>query len=387
MKDQTPPSPWTNPFATPVPRRDPRAVLCSPPPPPPPPSPRRRRRLLLLLLFGGLVALPLIAAGGLVLALRIELARPIPHEGPLTFSVPAGASFRQVSRSLAAAGLIRKPLAFELYARLHGLTGQVKWGVYRFEGTHSSHQVLQRITGRVAGGDVAVVLPEGLNRWEVAARIEQAGVCPASAFLAALPEEQEGRLFPDTYRFFPRTRPEQVIDTLVRRFDEVWQALQAEVPSGSSEARRLGLGEPELITLASLVEKEARVADERPLVARVLLNRLARRMRLQSDPTCVYGPDTFARVPTPALCHDPQSRYSTYVLPGLPPGAIANPGRASLAAVLAPDPRPAAAELLYFVARRDGTGRHDFSRTLEEHEAKVHRYLRGGEGAVLPAQQ
>ncbi|MBM4319277.1 MAG: endolytic transglycosylase MltG [Deltaproteobacteria bacterium] len=359
----------------------PEPPLLSQPPLPPRPGPpaarRPRRRALLPRLLGLLLVAPLLAGGGLLLAVHLELSHPIPHPEPLTFSLPAGTSFRAAAQRLAAAGLIRRPLAFELYARLQGSTGRIKWGVYRFEGTLSPRQVLERITGGVAGGDVAVTLPEGLNRWEVAARLERAGVCPAGRFLAVLAEAQEGELFPETYRFFPDTPPERVIDTLQRLFTATWGELKAAHPQGLAEAQRLGLSERQLVVLASLVEKETRVAEERPRVARVLLNRLARGMKLQSDPSCVYGRETHALVPTPALCHDPQNRYSTYVISSLPPGPIANPGRASLAAVLAPDPRPEAAALLYFVARRDGTGRHDFSSTDEEHERKVQRYLRG----------
>ena len=333
------------------------------------------RRLLL-----GLLVLTLLAGAailGLLWLVEREMHRPFTLAEPVLIEVPRGATMRKAARSLARAGLIRWPAALELQARLQGNAARLKHGEYRFKGTLSAAKILERITTGVSRRDVRVTLPEGLNRWEVAERLGQAGICSAHSFLAALGEGKEGLLFPDTYRFFPNSSPEKLIRTLTRRFDAVWANIKSRHPQGLREAHERGLGDAELITLASLVEKEARVEAERPLIARVLLNRLERGWKLQSDPTCVYGPDTYRKVPSPTLCRDPSNRYSTYVHAGLPPGPIANPGAASLRASLSPTRGPDAARLLYFVARRDCTGRHDFSRTAREHNAKVRRYLGG----------
>jgi len=334
--------------------------MIPPAPPPPPPRPAWRRRL----------------ASGLLLAGYRELRRPLAHPQPVVFELPPGLGFRAAARRLHDAGLIGSPRLLELYARLAGHTGRIKSGVYRFAADASALDVLARLCGGVAGGDRALTLPEGLTRWEVAARLEQAGIVEAAALLPLLDDEQEGRLFPDTYRFFPQSPPADVLATLRGRFDQVFADLRQRHPQALAAAQRQGLGERELVTLASLIEKEAQVAAERPVIARVFYNRLARQMRLQSDPTCVYGAQTYREVPSPRRCHDPANRYSTYVHAGLPPTPIANPGRGSLQAALAPSDQPEHADLLFFVARRDGTGRHDFSRTGEEHARKVELYLR-----------
>ncbi len=332
-----------------------------------------RRRILSF----GLLALALLLGClwlGRVAYQELDRAQDLP--APVDFEVPKGANIRATADRLRAAGLLRWPASFEVYARWTGQAGALKAGRHRFAGRVSPRQVLDRITQAPRGGDVEVTLPEGLNRWEVAERLASAGVCSAAGFLAAAGPEAEGRLFPDTYRFFPGSDPARVRATLERRFEQVWGELSAALPQGLSAARKAGYGPAQLLTLASMVEEEAQVPEERALIARVFFNRLKKGWKLQSDPTCVYGESTWRQLPSPALCRDPKSRYSTYVIPGLPPGPISNPGRASLRAVLEPSQAPGSDALMFFVARWDGTGRHDFSATRQEHEAKVRKYLR-----------
>ncbi len=321
----------------------------------------------------------LVLAGGLVWLAWRELSVPQLITAPVTVEVPSGATVRQVADLLEEAGLVRWPGTFEAYVRLSRQAPGLKAGRYTFSGRLSPRAVLSRLLQGAPRPDVRVTLPEGLNRWEVAKRLEDAGVCPAKAFLDLVGRRSlEGRLFPDTYRFFPGSSPERVAKVLTERFDSVWARLRSSHAAGLAGAKAAGLSERDLIVLASLVEKEAKVAAERPVIARVFFNRLAKKWKLQTDPTCVYGRTTHQEVPSPKRCRDPNNRYSTYVHTGLPPGPIANPGRASLKAVLAPAATPEAAKLMFFVARRDGTGRHDFSVTDKEHRAKVRRYLRGG---------
>lgn len=321
------------------------------------------------LLFVGAVAL-------VALAWR-ELSTPRLLDPPVAVEIPTGATVRDVADRLADAGLVRWPGTFEAYVRLSGQAPGIKAGEYTFSGLRSSRQVLATLLKGAPRPDVRVTLPEGLNRWEVAQRLEAAGVCRAKPFLELVGRRSlEGRLFPDTYRFFPGSTPERVVGVLTARFDAVWGELRREHAAGLQAAKEAGLGERDLLILASLVEKEARVAVERPLIARVFFNRLAQGWKLQTDPTCVYGRTTHHEVPSPKRCRDPNNRYSTYVHGGLPPGPIANPGRASLQAVLSPADSAAASALMFFVARRDGSGSHDFSVSEREHTRKVQRYLK-----------
>ncbi|MFB6373202.1 MAG: endolytic transglycosylase MltG, partial [Bradymonadaceae bacterium] len=150
-------------------------------------------------------------------------------------------------------------------------------------------------------------------------------------------ESFEGYLYPDTYRFAENTTAPHIVRRMHERWKGVWKTIKHEHAESLGRLRQTyGFDRHDLVTLASLVEAETRLKSERPIVARVMLNRIDEGMRLQTDPTCVYGPDTYDKVPTPDLCNDPSNRYSTYVIDGLPPGPIGNPGRTSLAAALDP---------------------------------------------------
>jgi UPF0755 protein len=247
-----------------------------------------------------------------------------------------------------------------------------------------------------------VVVPEGWNRFDIAARLEKLKVAGKHAFLAAAtdpallkelhldgatdpalaPESAEGFLFPATYELALDTDPRDVVRTLVGAFEKRWGALAAEHQDGlASLDASLGFKRREVVILASIIEKEAAVDDERPIIASVFLNRLLdpafKPKRLQSDPTSAYGCFAIGQEvpacqgwsgkPTPAINKDPKNRYSTYVRNGLPPGPISNPGSRSIEAVMA----PAGTKYLYFVAA--GNGRHAFSETLDAHNDAVTR--------------
>jgi len=285
---------------------------------------------------------------------------------------------RAVARRLESAGVVRNRWVLTALARWRGSDRLVRPGDYRFAGTLSLDDVLAQLRAPT-GALQRVTIPEGRTAAEVMALLADAGLggadvfdCEArSAALLAdldLPDTGvEGYLFPDTYAFARSAPPAEVLRTMVERYRE-----HAGQLTGARAA--IGLSEHEAVTLASVIEKETGAAAERPLVASVFHNRLRRGMALQSDPTAVYerrdfrGPVTAADLAVP-------SAYNTYQHTGLPPGPIANPGTAALAAAV----QPASTDYLFFVSRNDGT--HQFSATLDEHQRAVARYQRHRAGA------
>jgi len=331
-----------------------------------------RRRVLLVVLLVGLASGAITATWRSV---RTWLDRPLPLVGPVEVEVAPGLPFRSVVERLTQAGVVDRPELFSLYARWRGQRERVQAGMHVFAPPMTPRDVLERLVAGTPRPEARVTVPEGSNIWQVARRMAAAGVCSEARFLEAA-ESLEGRLFPDTYRFYPNTPAAEVVEALHSRSRAVLsEVLATHQVSAAALKVTHSLSDDDLVTLASLVEEEARVADERPRIARVFYNRLARGMRLETDPTCVYGATTWQEVPSPARCKDPKNRYSTYVIDGLPPGPISSPGRASLEAVVSPSKRPEDADLLFFVARRDGSGAHHFSATLAEHSRAVRRYL------------
>ena len=317
-------------------------------------------KLLLLVL--------LLAAAWLAYALWLPLA---PGEEKFVMLRP-GLSARQIAAELHRAGAIRSARAFRAlhYARRQSL----KAGEYRFADPASAFQVYDR----VARGDIyvhTVAIPEGYNSYDIAAAIEAAGLGSRQQFLQLTRSELalisdldpkatslEGYLFPDTYQFTRTQSVRDMLAAMVRRFRQ--------------EAQSVGLTSNihDVVTMASIVEKETGVPEERPLVAGVFYNRIAKRIILAADPTVIYAALLGGRYDGVINQSDLQmnSPYNTYRYAGLPPGPICNPGRASLEAAM----RPAKTEFLYFVS--DNQGRHRFSRTMEEHARNVAAYRRAG---------
>jgi len=305
------------------------------------------------------------------------LDAPLGAGGTRLVTIPEGVTFRGAVAALAEAGVVTDPLVFEWYGRYRGVGRAIKSGMYAIDLSQTPRDLLEKLEDGVLPRRARLTLPEGWNRWQIADRVVALTDADRADFLARVEaEDLEGRLFPDTYFLQPEASAAEVLGVLTRRFDGVW----AEVLKGHPDAEKLrrdGAARRRLLTLASLVEKEARTQKDRKLIARVFHNRLAKGMKLQTDPTCVYREDWYTQVPHPRFCRDPANLYSTYLIEGLPPGPIANPGRAALDAALRPADDAASRELLYFVARRDGSGEHVFSRTYEEHQAAVNRYLKG----------
>jgi UPF0755 protein len=288
--------------------------------------------------------------------------------------IPAGVSFRAAADSLERAQLISSSRFFRFYAKLSGRDRALKPGTYLLERDLSWGELLDALTeGR--GIVHTFTIPEGFAIADMTPTIARATGVAAESLLVAMSDSAlraqvgaigptlEGYLFPDTYTFPDGASARDIVSALVRRFEDVWQE------DWDARLSALALTRHEVVTLASIVEKEARVAEERPVIAAVYLNRLRRGMRLQADPTVQYALGRHVeRVLYRHLEID--SRYNTYRYAGLPPGPIASPGAASLEASLFPANVP----YLYFVAHPDG--HHEFRTTFAEHSAAVREMRR-----------
>ncbi|MBL8218138.1 MAG: endolytic transglycosylase MltG [Bryobacterales bacterium] len=287
--------------------------------------------------------------------------------------IPRGAGTRQIARQLAEAGIVRSEWHF-LAVRLLQPGRTLQAGEYQFLKPATPFDVYSRI----ARGDIfyyEVTFPEGSNLFDMAAILEERRILPAKDFIAAARDPAqirdlapqaptlEGYLFPATYRLTRHTTARQLTRDMTTRFRRAWSELAAKAPVHST------------VTLASLVEKETAVGEERPLVAAVFRNRLDRGMKLDCDPTTIYAALLDGRYRGTIYRSDLDSRnpYNTYQHPGLPPGPIANPGMKALAAAL----QPAEADYLFFVARPDGSGSHVFSAGVDAHNKAVTEYRRG----------
>ena len=332
------------------------------------------RRVLLALVVVAVVAAAAAIAGAWWANQRLR--QPFQaFQGTEQFvEIPPGASTAAIGQQLADAGVVADVWTFRAAVWWTGQARVLKAGEYRFEGAATPIEVATRIAeGRVFGRPLT--FPEGLTLTEMAALFEMRGFGTAKEFLTAArrPEavedldpaarDLEGYLFPATYALSRNATAEELVDMMVDRFASMW----ADVSQGRDLK---GMTVRQVISLASLVEKETAAADERPLVAAVYRNRLERRMGLQADPTVVYALSKAGRyrgnIRKADLSID--SPYNTYRYPGLPPGPIAAPGRAAIEAAL----EPANVPYLYFVSRNDGT--HVFAETLREHNANVQKF-------------
>jgi UPF0755 protein len=334
-------------------------------PQPPDPSRRRRRsaRTGLLLL---LAAVALEAA-------RAVIPPPGLRSEARTVEIPPQQGLLGIARLLADAGVIRSRVAFVALTLLRGTGRSLKAGEYEIPQGASLLTTLQLIeAGKVKPH--LIVLPEGSSLRELARQLEAQGIARGedvlrvgeSPFFAQSlgieAETLEGYLFPDTYRVTKGMRVEEILGRMVHRFRE-----KIATPRVLDRAAARGLGLHQLLTLASIVEKEAVIPDERPLIAGVFWNRLRRDMPLQADPTVAYAVGKDGRAPTRQDLQVDHP-FNTYLYRGLPPGPIGNPGLASVEAVLS----PATVPYLYFVSIDDR--RHHFSATLDEHNQAVARY-------------
>lgn len=332
--------------------------------------------------FLGLLLLIALAAAGAVYLLYA----PAGPDKETFVEIAPGSTSSQIAVQLEKAGIVRSRYGFDV-VRLWK-RGRLKAGEYRFD--HPAP--VTDVYARIAHGDVFTIpltIPEGATRFDIAARVEQAGFTSKEDFLAATIRDTsliadidptakslEGYLFPDTYRFPRKASPVQIVSTMVHRFRSVATQIGILHPGATPETETLAKPNwpiHSVVTLASLVERETAVKAERPLVASVLTNRLAKEMALMTDPAVIYGLQLEGKwrgaIYQSDLARD--TPYNTYKHAGLPPGPIANPGQPSLQAAF----KPAATDYLYFVAAgSDPQGKSRFAATLEEHNKNVAAY-------------
>ncbi|MEE8474188.1 MAG: endolytic transglycosylase MltG [Myxococcota bacterium] len=290
------------------------------------------------------------------------------------FVVSPGESLSDVARHLEQAGLVRSGWAVEWLARGRGLASQLRSGEYVLSSSLRPGEILMRIAeGRVKTYEV--VVPEGFTARQIALRLGAAGLVDPQEFLRAARDPDfadtigvegpglEGYLFPETYRIPRGLSPEAIARTFVAQFLAVWREIE-------ELAEERGVSMQEVVTMASIIEKETGDPDERPLIASVFHNRLERGMRLETDPTVIYGIPDFDGNLRRSDLENADNPYNTYRIFGLPPGPIASPGADSLRAAVEPAETP----YLYFVSRNDGT--HSFSRTYREHKKAVDKHQR-----------
>lgn len=325
-------------------------------------------RILLIILVPILVA---------VLTYRVvwsTLNSPVdPNDSNLQLvEIEGDISFRAICKKIEAAGLLNKWWVLEALARLKKTDKNVNAGEYQLSRNMSPAEILRKLTS----GEVfkrRVTVREGLSVWEIGKLIEAAGVLPQADFDKAVADAKllaiaglnapsfEGYLFPETYFFSRPITPKTIIFTMLEQGEKNWP------PEYTERADELNFTRHEILTLASIIEKESGNIDEQPIIASVFHNRLNQGMKLQADPTVIYGITNFNGNLTKQDLQTP-TPYNTYVNFGLPPGPIANPGASAIKAAL----YPKETSFLFFVA--DGKGNHVFSSTLQEHNEAVRRY-------------
>jgi UPF0755 protein len=334
----------------------------SPPlPEPTPDRPRRRWLLRLVAAAAGVIVLLALVAGGAVWWGQREYVKPGPLATAKIVVIPKGAGLDDIAERLAANGVIQRPIVFRVAARLEDKAHLLKAGEYEFQAAISQEAVIrQLIEGRTVLHRLTVA--EGLTTAEVLQIVARAG--PLDGTVTEKPAE--GALLPETYNFARGDSRNVLVQRMTKAMSDTLDQLWAKRAEGLPFKTKA-----EALILASIVEKETGIAAERPRVAAVFVNRLRRGMRLDSDPTVIYGlTNGQGPLNRPLLTKDLEIKtpYNTYQIDGLPPGPIANPGRAAIEATL----NPAPTKDLFFVA--DGTGGHVFSETLDQHNRNVARW-------------
>ncbi len=355
------------------------------------------------------IALGIVGASLLIVAVLaivvVREALSYPDEGhagsgaDVSVSIDRGMSFPKIAERLHERGVVDKPMWFRLYAMHRGVTTKVRTGGYQLRDNMTPKEVLDTLLEGVKDVTISVTIPEGLHILEVFDIIDKAGIAERAdlerlgrdrSYLEGLGIEGdtvEGFLFPDTYRFRVPTNAKTVVSAMVKQHRIVWDQVRRDKSKPLQKLKKkLGWTEREYLILASIVEKEAVAAAERPTIAQVFINRLTDRSfspkRLDTDPTIRYGCTIPERKSAGCTKWDPSKRlrraqlddkdnpYNTYQHEGLPPGPICNPGKAAMAAAMDPD----GSRYFFFVSRNDGT--HIFSRTRAQHERAVDKFQR-----------
>ncbi len=328
-----------------------------------------------ILSFSLLIVIVFCLIGGLFFYLKIssfarEPFKSTSHEK--VFTIHPGQSLNAISKNLETEQFISNQTYFKFFTKLQKSAKKLQAGEYLLSASKSPEQILEiLVKGKVKL--YKITLPEGLNLKQIAALVEKANLCSKTRFetlchdrpfiisLGMASTSLEGYLFPDTYFFPKQTSCETIIAAMIQHFKTTF------IDEWRIRAKKLGFSIHEIVTLASIIEKETGDASERPLISSVFHNRLKKNMRLESDPTVIYGIKNFdgnikrkhLKMVTP---------YNTYQIKGLPTGPIANPGALSLQAAL----YPAQTEYLFFVSKKDTT--HKFSKTIKAHNLAVKKY-------------
>jgi len=302
-----------------------------------------------------------------------ELLIPLPTKGKnIEIRIPKGATFRQAIEILSKERLVRDKGLFFFIGKISGLDRKIRAGYYSITGSLTPLKILKMLkSGQIIEYDLTIV--EGDSLREIGEKLSEKGIINKEDFVRLSSEKDflayhdieapsfEGYLFPDTYKIPKGMDPKDVIGIMIKKMREKISA------EHYTRASKLGLSEKEVLTLASIIEKEAVTDEERPLISAVYHNRLKRKIPLQADPTAIYGIKSSSEKITASDLRR-RTPYNTYVIKGLPPGPIASPGIKSVLAALYPADVP----YMYFVSNNDGS--HHFSVTAEEHQAAVKSY-------------
>lgn len=336
-----------------------------------------KRRLLtiskaMIVIFCIATAVAVLLAADLKFYARTPLSTTSPTSNPTLFVIHPGDGFRSITRRLVKMGIVQSPFKFRVFARLNNRDKRIKAGEYHLSPSQSPREILDKLID----GDVILyrlTVPEGYNLAQIARLVVTVGLGNEKRFLNAAHDAQlirslnitapslEGYLFPDTYHFPRAVGPDKIIRTMVRRLKAVY------TPQWQEVARQKGFTLHEVLTLASIIEKETGAPQERALISSVFHNRLKKKMRLETDPTVIYGIADFNGNLTRKHLKTP-GPYNTYLNVGLPPGPIANPGAEAIKAVLFPENT----RYLFFVSKKDGT--HHFTKNFSAHKQAVRKY-------------
>lgn len=306
------------------------------------------------------------------------LVKPVgKSQAEIIVEVPPGQSFTQTALELQNKKLIRNAKVFQWYARIRGWAGKVKVGEYSLNQSMTPDEIIAVL---VSGKSLArsITVAEGLNIFDIAAEFEKQNICSQKEFLSIVEDKAfiqsllgeplaslEGYLYPETYKYTKYEGPKAIVTAMVKRFLTVWNEQLA------ADTGKLKWPRNQIVTLASIIEKETGAGFERPLISSVFHNRIQKRMRLQTDPTVLYGVALRDRkMPINITKNDllTPTAYNTYTIDSLPPAPIANPGKEALLAAL----NPAVSKYLFFVSQNNGT--HVFSETIQQHNKAVQQY-------------
>lgn len=334
------------------------------------------KKTILVLVLAVVILLASVGGGVAYLAYQFTSSRPSDVAQDVVYEVTPGKGFATIAKELEEKGLVKNATFFNLFARFKGDRSKIKVGEYLLRTNMIPAEVLEAIT---SGKSIArsFTVSEGLSTYEIADLYEKQGFGTAESFMALVrdpalvqsllgekADSLEGYLFPETYMLTKYTDTKTLISNMVKRFLYVYNEVMA-------QAEIRSMTRNQVVTLASIIEKETGAPEERPLISSVFHNRLAKKMRLQTDPTVIYGKaEALGKIVINITRADLQTptRYNTYVIYGLPPGPIANPGREAILAAV----KPQESQYLFFVSQNDGT--HVFSEDYKGHQRAVQKF-------------